>query len=237
MPGRHRKKSPPILPVATGALGVTAVLLGTASATPPLAAAPAPTPVALAAFTADAPTEWWQTTVPRRPVVRPEPVVAAPAQPAAVAQPISAPLRHQRSEVRQVAPERTSVAQEAATKAPATTAGGKVSCSAPWQRGVKHVAQVAGCDVANRFGVTDIGGLRAGSREHGSGKALDLMVGSNRAKGDAIAAYLLANWDALGIQHVIWYQRINHGSGWELMEDRGSVTANHRDHVHVLFSQ
>lgn len=233
MPGRHRKKSPPILPIAMGALGVTAVLLGTASATPPLAA-PAPTAVALAAFTADAPTEWWQTTVPRRPVVKPEPVVAAPAQPTAVTRPVSAPLRRQRPAVQHAAPERAPGAQEAATKAPATTAGGKVSCSGGWLSGVKQVAKVAGCDVANRFGVTDIGGLRAGSREHGSGKALDLMVGNNRAKGDAIAAYLLANWDALGIQHIIWQQRINYGSGWKGMASRGSATADHRDHIHLL---
>jgi hypothetical protein len=61
------------------------------------------------------------------------------------------------------------------------------------------------------------------------------MVGSNRAKGDAIAAYLLANKDALGVQHVIWRQRINYGSGWEAMPNRGSATANHLDHVHCLF--
>jgi hypothetical protein len=34
---------------------------------------------------------------------------------------------------------------------------------------------------------------------------------------------------------VIWQQRINFGSGWQLMEDRGGVTANHYDHVHVSF--
>ena len=34
---------------------------------------------------------------------------------------------------------------------------------------------------------------------------------------------------------MIWRQRINFGSGWQLMEDRGGVTANHYDHVHVSF--
>ena len=34
---------------------------------------------------------------------------------------------------------------------------------------------------------------------------------------------------------MIWEQRINHGSGWKAMEDRGGVTANHFDHVHVSF--
>ncbi len=35
--------------------------------------------------------------------------------------------------------------------------------------------------------------------------------------------------------YVIWRQRYNDGSGWDPMEDRGSITANHYDHVHVSF--
>ena len=45
----------------------------------------------------------------------------------------------------------------------------------------------------------------------------------------------LRNQEALGISYVIWRQRINFGSGWKPMEDRGSPTANHMDHVHVSF--
>ncbi len=227
MPGRHRRRPSPVLPIATGALGVTAVLLGTASSTPPLVAAPAP--AALVAFTADASVEWWRTDVPRQPVVKPEPV-AAPAQPTTVTQLTSAPLRRQTPAVKQ-AP----AVQKAAKTAPVAAVGDKVTCSGSWLSGVKQVAKVGGCTVANRFGVSDIGGRRAGSREHGSGKALDFMVGGDRAKGDAIAEYLLANRDALGVQHVIWQQRINYGSSWKGMENRGSATANHRDHLHLLF--
>ncbi len=57
----------------------------------------------------------------------------------------------------------------------------------------------------------------------------------DRGTGDALAACALANKDALGITYVIWRQRINYGSGWEAMEDRGDPTANHMDHVHVSF--
>jgi hypothetical protein len=89
--------------------------------------------------------------------------------------------------------------------------------------------------LANKFDIDDIGGYRAGSKEHGSGKALDLMTFGDVTKGNAIAGYLLANRKALGVQHVIWRQRINYGSGWKRMPDRGSATANHMDHVHVLF--
>jgi hypothetical protein len=41
----------------------------------------------------------------------------------------------------------------------------------------------------------------------------------------------------LGVSEVIWSQRIwtveRSSDGWRWMEDRGSDTANHYDHVHV----
>jgi hypothetical protein len=36
--------------------------------------------------------------------------------------------------------------------------------------------------------------------------------------------------------YIIWKQRyydIRSGGGWDMMSDRGGVTANHYDHVHV----
>ncbi len=80
------------------------------------------------------------------------------------------------------------------------------------------------------------GGLRPGdSGEHGSGLALDIMVSGS--KGDAVAAYLQEHATELGIDNLIWKQRIwfvgKPFGSWKGMEDRGSVTANHFDHVHV----
>ncbi|MEU0878038.1 hypothetical protein ABZ345_05520 [Lentzea sp. NPDC005914] len=101
--------------------------------------------------------------------------------------------------------------------------------------GVKpHAAQV-GHHVAGKFGVTDIGGAagRGGSGDHPAGLALDFMV--DPATGNALADYVLANRRAFGVTYVIWRQRYNDGSGWSAMEDRGSPTANHMDHVHVSF--
>jgi hypothetical protein len=57
----------------------------------------------------------------------------------------------------------------------------------------------------------------------------------DRATGDSLAACALHNRDALGVSYVIWRQRIDTGSGFKPMEDRGSPTANHFDHVHVSF--
>lgn len=82
--------------------------------------------------------------------------------------------------------------------------------------------------------LTDIGGYRAGDPgDHGTGHAVDVMCGTS--DGDALAAHLQGMAGTLNIKYIIWKQRIWYpgGGGWEPMEDRGSVTANHYDHVHI----
>jgi hypothetical protein len=98
---------------------------------------------------------------------------------------------------------------------------------------VRDAAEFLGC----AHGVETMHGVagRAGTSDHPSGLAVDFMLG--RSAGDALADCALENMDALGIKYIIWEQRINHGDGWELMEDRGGVTANHFDHVHISFDQ
>lgn len=84
--------------------------------------------------------------------------------------------------------------------------------------------------------VTSYGGVRSGSGEHSQGRALDAMV-PNSSLGDAIAAWVREHHSQLGVSEVIWAQRIwtvqRSSEGWRWMEDRGSDTANHYDHVHV----
>src|SRR5919199_2677567 len=65
-----------------------------------------------------------------------------------------------------------------------------------------------------------------------SGRALDYMVLSDAALGDAIAEYHIAHWDELGVEYVIWQQKIltSPDGVWKAMADRGSATANHMDH-------
>jgi hypothetical protein len=74
---------------------------------------------------------------------------------------------------------------------------------------------------------------RANASDHPRGLAVDFMV--DRATGDKLAACALRDREALGISYVIWRQRIDTGSGFRAMPDRGSPTANHFDHVHVSF--
>lgn len=89
-----------------------------------------------------------------------------------------------------------------------------------------------------RFGIDEgsVGGRRDSAVDpdgHPAGRALDFMV--DRATGDQLSTYVLANQARLGVTYVIWRQRYNDGSGWDVMDDRGGVTANHFDHVHLSF--
>lgn len=85
------------------------------------------------------------------------------------------------------------------------------------------------------FGVDTVYGVagRSNASDHPKGNALDFMV--DQATGEKLAAYARQNSDELGISYVIYRQRIDTGSGWESMEDRGGITANHMDHVHISF--
>jgi hypothetical protein len=85
--------------------------------------------------------------------------------------------------------------------------------------------------------ITTYYGLRPGDDdEHGTGQALDIMI-TDSATGDAIAEFVQDNYSALGVSEIIWSQQIwtveRSSEGWRWMEDRGSDTANHYDHVHV----
>lgn len=80
-----------------------------------------------------------------------------------------------------------------------------------------------------------------GGGEHPLGRACDFMMSTGGAMpspenirlGDAIAAWAVKNKDRLGVKYVIWRQRINMGSGWRAMSNRGGITANHYDHPHI----
>ena len=97
-------------------------------------------------------------------------------------------------------------------------------------------------EVANLLGITSFSGYRPGdSGDHGKGLAIDFMVPVSSALGDQIADYAIQNMASRGISYIIWKQRFyapfdsKYGPAytWNPMPDRGSVTENHYDHVHV----
>lgn len=105
--------------------------------------------------------------------------------------------------------------------------------------------------VGNMFGIKSIGGWRPpdGYNDHSSGKALDFMVSDDGRAGDMAAMaqfgdpifdYLKQNAGELKIQSIIWKQtyysfdQSGNLTYSKFMNDRGSITQNHYDHLHVF---
>lgn len=100
-------------------------------------------------------------------------------------------------------------------------------------------------DVANKYGTTDVYGLRPGDPgDHGTGNAVDVMTYDNTQLGQEVADYATSNMEANNISYVIYQQKFyaptenKYGPAytWNQMPDRGDATANHMDHVHVSFN-
>ena len=107
--------------------------------------------------------------------------------------------------------------------------------------------------IMQKFGLTEAHGWRQDDdgtgHGHNSGMAVDFMVGFdtnvNSELGQKIADYFQKNFEALGCYYLIWqqhfYMNVDNKYGqanvWNPMEDRGSPTQNHMDHVHVSFAR
>lgn len=82
--------------------------------------------------------------------------------------------------------------------------------------------------------ISTYGTLRSDG-EHAQGIAMDIMVAGDR--GWEVADFIRQYSAALGVNYVIHARNIwsvqRSAEGWRPMADRGSVTANHYDHVHV----
>ncbi len=144
-----------------------------------------------------------------------------------------------------VAAEAAAAAQAAEAQAPAAPAASVAASvlarinnsSGPIKAVAQNAANAVISNVPGADGIT-IGGTRASAADpggHPSGLALDYMTSSSL--GDAIAEYHIAHWDELGVEYIIWRQRMlsSPGGSWKTMENRGSPTANHMDHVHVNY--
>ncbi|MCC6497588.1 MAG: SH3 domain-containing protein [Propionibacteriaceae bacterium] len=86
--------------------------------------------------------------------------------------------------------------------------------------------------------VNSYGGWRAGGLPfHKNGRALDIMLTprAESALGHRIANYLIKHAADFKIDHIIFEQRIwtPRSPHWRHMADRGSLNANHFNHVHV----
>ncbi|WP_218666189.1 LysM peptidoglycan-binding domain-containing protein [Streptococcus dysgalactiae] len=100
-------------------------------------------------------------------------------------------------------------------------------------------------EVASAYGITSFSGYRPGDPgDHGKGLAIDFMVPVSSTLGDQVAQHAINNMASRDISYVIWKQQFyapfnsiyGPANTWNPMPDRGSVTENHYDHVHVSFN-
>lgn len=101
-------------------------------------------------------------------------------------------------------------------------------------------------EIAAKYGITEFSLYRPGdSGDHGKGLAADFIVGENTELGNQVAADVTSNMTERGISYVIWQQKFyapfdsiyGPANTWNQMPDRGSVTENHYDHVHVSMNE
>lgn len=169
------------------------------------------------------------------PVAAPE----APATPEAPAAPQSAPVAEEAPA--QPAAVETAAAPEVQPVASTPTTGNAI----PTDPNLQPQAEAFRQEIAAKFGITNIGGYRAGDPDdHGKGLAVDVMVPTSSQLGDQVAQYAIDNMDRAGISYVIWKQQFympvdniyGPANTWNQMPDRGGDTANHYDHVHISFN-
>ena len=219
-------------------------------------------PVAPAAETQEAPAEAPVVEVPAaetpaQPAVPETPNYGAPAvnvevqnQEVAPAAPQSAPATEAPAETTpapaEEAPAQTAAVETAAAPEVQPVASTPASGNTiPTDSNLQPQAEAFRQEIAAKFGITNIGGYRAGDPDdHGKGLAVDVMVPTSSQLGDQVAQYAIDNMDRAGISYVIWKQQFympvdniyGPANTWNQMPDRGGDTANHYDHVHISFN-
>ena len=156
---------------------------------------------------------------------------------------------------KQEADAKAKATKAAEAKQTTTVAGGLPEVTAaeladPAMNGLTPHTKKMKVALAKKFGITSFSVFRAGDDDgtghgHNSGMAVDFMVPVNSAQGDQLAEYLTKHMDELGVYYIIWKQRFympqqniyGPANTWNIMPNRGGVTANHYDHVHVSFKK
>ena len=133
-----------------------------------------------------------------------------------------------------LAAEKPKPEKEKAASASGPSLGGQCSNGSSIDAGHASLYDIHDVVCANWPQITSYGTWR-GDGEHGEGRAIDIMTSGST--GWEVAEFLRANYSSLGIEYIIYSQKIwsveRSGEGWRGMSDRGSTTANHYDHVHV----
>ncbi|MGO0107488.1 LysM peptidoglycan-binding domain-containing protein [Streptococcus suis] len=170
-----------------------------------------------------------------------QPVVEAPVEEVVEQPVVEAPVEEVAEQPVVEAPVEQPVVETPQVTALSTT----TTSTSAYDVGLQPQVAAFRAEVANAFGITSFSGYRPGdSGDHGKGLAIDFMVPQSSALRDQVAEYAIANMGAKNISYIIWKQRFYapyasiYGPAytWNLMPDRGSITENHYDHVHVSFN-
>ncbi len=237
-------------------------IFGTEQAAPAAPAQAAETPAPAAEETVAAPAD--QAPAPAEEAPAPVAEVAsseAPATEANAAAPVEAapqPVVTANPEApAEAAPEATELGQDQVSQAtaavepttynaPAVTDAASVTTNNPANEGLQPQTAALKEEIAAKYGITEFSLYRPGdSGDHGKGLAADFIVGDNTELGNQVAAYVTSNMTERGISYVIWQQQFyapfesiyGPANTWNQMPDRGSVTENHYDHVHVSMNE
>ncbi|MFI3061105.1 LysM peptidoglycan-binding domain-containing protein [Streptococcus suis] len=174
-----------------------------------------------------------------------QPVVEAPVEEVAEQPVVEAPVEEVVEQPVVEAPVEEVVEQPVVETPQVTALSTTTTSTSAYDVGLQPQVAAFRAEVANAFGITSFSGYRPGDfGDHGKGLAIDFMVPQSSALGDQVAEYAIANMGAKNISYIIWKQRFYapyasiYGPAytWNLMPDRGSITENHYDHVHVSFN-
>ncbi|HEM4277098.1 TPA: LysM peptidoglycan-binding domain-containing protein [Streptococcus suis] len=174
-----------------------------------------------------------------------QPVVEAPVEEVVEQPVVEAPVEEVAEQPVVEAPVEEVVEQPVVETPQVTALSTTTTSTSAYDVGLQPQVAAFRAEVANAFGITSFSGYRPGdSGDHGKGLAIDFMVPQSSALGDQVAEYAIANMGAKNISYIIWKQRFYapyasiYGPAytWNLMPDRGSITENHYDHVHVSFN-
>ena len=211
-------------------------IFGTEQAAPAAPAQTAETPAPAVEEAVAAPAD--QAPAPAEEAPTPVAEVASPAAPAEAASEVTELGQDQVSQA-------TAAVEPTTYNAPAVTDAASVTTNNPANEGLQPQTAALKEEIAAKYGITEFSLYRPGdSGDHGKGLAADFIVGENTELGNQVAADVTSNMTERGISYVIWQQQFyapfesiyGPANTWNQMPDRGSITENHYDHVHVSFN-
>ncbi|MCB2833600.1 LysM peptidoglycan-binding domain-containing protein [Streptococcus dysgalactiae] len=246
----------------TGAVAATPVVptVPSAPAAPtvvaPAAEAPAPVPTEVIADAPVAPAvpeaqpaEVVAEPVTEEPTVVTDPEVtveeAVPATPETVVEPVTPVVPVEETPAAEVAAPAEPVADPTTIATSNGLSYAPNHAYNPMNAGLQPKTAAFKEEVASAYGITSFSGYRPGDPgDHGKGLAIDFMVPESSTLGDQVAQHAINNMASRDISYVIWKQQFyapfnsiyGPANTWNPMPDRGSVTENHYDHVHVSFN-